>query len=67
MYEKPNPSDWSCLLSCVREDIVVVITIVVVGVDVNVGVVVVVVRANSHSPTSIRTPCAMVVRTPLEL
>jgi hypothetical protein len=32
MYEKPNPSDWSCLLSCARADIVVVISIVVVGV-----------------------------------
>jgi hypothetical protein len=41
MYEKPNPSDWSCLLSCARADIVVVISIVVVGVDVSVGVVVV--------------------------
>jgi hypothetical protein len=42
MYEKPNPSDWSSLLSCAREDLVVVIIIVVVGVDVSVGVVVVV-------------------------
>jgi hypothetical protein len=38
MYEKPNPSNWPCLLSCAREDIVVVIIIV----DVSVGVVVVV-------------------------
>jgi hypothetical protein len=42
MYEKPYPSEWSCLLSCAREDIVVGIFIVVVGVDVSVGVVVVV-------------------------
>jgi hypothetical protein len=40
--EKPNPRDWSCLLSCAREDIVVVISIVAVGVDVSVGVIVVV-------------------------
>jgi magnesium-transporting ATPase (P-type) len=40
--EKPNPSDWSHLLPCVREDIVVVIIIIVVGVNVSVGVVVVV-------------------------
>jgi hypothetical protein len=40
--EKPNPSDWSYLLSCAREDIDVVIITIVVGVDVNVGVVVVV-------------------------
>jgi hypothetical protein len=40
--QKPNPSDWSCLFSCAREDIVVVILIMVVGVDVSVGVVVVV-------------------------
>jgi hypothetical protein len=38
MYEKLNPSDWSCLLSCVHEDIVVVMIIV----DVSLGVVVVV-------------------------
>jgi hypothetical protein len=56
----------TCLLSCAREDIFVVLLIVVVGVDVSVGVVVVV-RANSHSPPSMRTPCAMVLRTPLEL
>jgi hypothetical protein len=42
MYEKPNPSDWSCLLSCAREDIVVVMIIVVVCVDASVCVVVVV-------------------------
>jgi hypothetical protein len=43
MYdEKPNPSDWSFLLSCAREDILVVIIMIVVGVDVSVGVVVVV-------------------------
>jgi hypothetical protein len=41
MYDG-NPSDWSCLLSSAREDIVVVIITVVVGVDVSVGVVVVV-------------------------
>jgi hypothetical protein len=29
--ERPNPSDWSCLLSCAREDIVVVQINVVVG------------------------------------
>jgi hypothetical protein len=40
MYDE-SPSDWSCLLSCAREDLVVVIIIVVVGVDVNNGVVVV--------------------------
>jgi hypothetical protein len=40
--ERPNPSDWSCLLSCAREDIVVVQISVVVGVEVSVGVVVVV-------------------------
>jgi hypothetical protein len=40
--EKPNPSDWSHLLSCAREDIVVVYIHIVVGVDVSVGVVVVV-------------------------
>jgi hypothetical protein len=45
---------------------VTVITTIVVGVGVSVGVVVVV-RANSHSPYSIRTPCARVWRTPLEL
>jgi hypothetical protein len=42
--EKPCPSDWSCLLSCTREDIIVVIFIVIVGVDVSVGVIVVVTR-----------------------
>jgi hypothetical protein len=42
MSEEPYPSDWSCLLSCAREDIVVLILVVVVGVDVGVGVVVVV-------------------------
>jgi hypothetical protein len=40
--DKPNLSDWSHLLSCAREDTVVVISIIVVGVDVSVGVVVVV-------------------------
>jgi hypothetical protein len=40
--EKPNPSDWSCLSSCTREDIVVVLIMIVVGVEVGVGVVVVV-------------------------
>jgi hypothetical protein len=40
MYDG-NPSDWSCLLSRAREDIVVVIISVVVGVEVSVGVVVV--------------------------
>jgi hypothetical protein len=49
MYdEKPNPSDWSCLLSCAREDLLVVVIIVVVGVDVSVGVVVVVVLARTR-------------------
>jgi hypothetical protein len=42
MYEKPYPSDWSYLLSCAREDIVVAKIIVVVCVDAGVGVVVVV-------------------------
>jgi MFS superfamily sulfate permease-like transporter len=42
MYEEPNPSDWSSLLSCAREDIVVVVILIVVAVDVSVGVVVVV-------------------------
>jgi hypothetical protein len=41
MYKKPNPSGWSCLLSCAREDIVVVMIMVVVCVDASVGVVVV--------------------------
>jgi hypothetical protein len=63
--EEPNPSDWSCLLSCARDDIVVVITIVVVSVDVSVGVVVVV-RANSHRPPSIRAACAKLLKTPWE-
>jgi hypothetical protein len=48
MYdEKPNPSDWSCLLSCAREDIPVVMTIGVVCVDASV-VVVVVARARTR-------------------
>jgi hypothetical protein len=38
--EKPNPSDWSCLSSCAREDIVFGILMIVVGVEVGVGVVV---------------------------
>jgi hypothetical protein len=36
--QKPNPSDWSCLSSCARKDIVVVIIMTVVGVEVGVGV-----------------------------
>jgi hypothetical protein len=40
--EKPNPSDWSCLSSRARKDIVVIIIMIVVGVEVGVGVVVVV-------------------------
>jgi hypothetical protein len=40
--EKPNPSDWSCLSSCARKDIVVVVILIVVGVEVGVGVIVVV-------------------------
>jgi hypothetical protein len=40
--EKQNTSDWSCLLSCAPEDIIVVITVVAVGVAVSVGVIVVV-------------------------
>jgi hypothetical protein len=41
MYDE-IPSDWSCLSSCARKDIVVVIIMIVVGVEVGVGVVVVV-------------------------
>jgi hypothetical protein len=57
-----HPSDWSCLLSLAREDIVVDLIIVVVGLDVSVGVVVLV-RANSHSPPSIRAACAKLLKT----
>jgi hypothetical protein len=39
---RPDPSDWSALLSCAREDIVVVIIIVVVGVCVVVVVIIIV-------------------------
>jgi hypothetical protein len=41
--EKPNPSDWSCLSSRPRKDIVAVIIMIVVGVG-----VVVVVRAQTR-------------------
>jgi hypothetical protein len=49
MYEEPNPSDWTCLLSCAHEDIVGVMIIVVVCVDASDGVVVVV-RARTRIP-----------------
>jgi hypothetical protein len=42
MHEEPNPSDWSSLLSCAREHIVVVIIMIVVALAVSVGVFVVV-------------------------
>jgi hypothetical protein len=54
------------LLSCAREDIVVVIIIVAVGANVSVGVDVVV-RAYSHSPPSVRAACAKLLKTPWEL
>jgi hypothetical protein len=54
------------LLSCAREDVVVVLIIGVVGVDVSVGVDVVA-RAYSHSPPSVRAACTKLLKTPWEL
>jgi hypothetical protein len=42
MYGEPNPSDWSSVLSCAREDIVVVILTIVASVEGSVGAAVVV-------------------------